>query len=102
VGCKKLSFYINKIEPTYYRILHSRERDFVVTKITITRIPIDVNLMGISYIVRNELAILPAVPNVVIIENAIGPHEHAPADAPIIVPIILEPIFLVSLISLTR
>ena len=36
------------------------------------------------------------------IENAIGPHEHAPADAPIIVPIILEPIFLVSLISLTR
>ena len=52
--------------------------------------------------VRNELAILPAVPKVAIIENAIGPHEHAPADAPIIVPIILEPIFLVSLISLTR
>ena len=52
--------------------------------------------------VRNELTILPAVPKVAIIENAIGPHEHAPADAPIIVPTILEPIFLVSLISLTR
>ena len=36
------------------------------------------------------------------IENAMGPQEHAPADAPIIVPIILEPIFLVSLTSLTR
>ena len=35
-------------------------------------------------------------------ENAIGPHEHAPADAPMIVPIILDPIFLVSLINLTR
>ena len=35
----------------------------------------------------------------VIIENAIGPHEHAPADAPIIVPIILEPIFLVSFVE---
>jgi len=45
---------------------------------------------------------LPAVPNVPITENAIGPQEHAPADAPITVPIILEPIFLVSLISLTR
>ena len=45
---------------------------------------------------------LPAVPKVVIIENAIGPHEHAPADAPIIVPIILELIFLVSLINLIR
>ena len=33
-----------------------------------------------------------------ITENAIGPQEHAPADAPIIVPTILEPIFLVSLI----
>ena len=102
MGCKKLSFYINKIEPIYYRILHSYERDFAVTKITNTRIPIDANLIGISYVVRNELAILPTVPNVVIIENAIGPHEHAPADAPMMVPIILEPIFLVSLISLTR
>ena len=37
-----------------------------------------------------------------ITENAIGPHEHAPADAPMIVPIILDPIFLVSLINLTR
>ena len=45
---------------------------------------------------------LPTVPKVAITENAIGPHEHAPADAPIIVPIILEPIFLVSLINLTR
>ena len=51
---------------------------------------------------RNELAMLPAVPNVVIIENAIGPHEQAPADAPIIVPIMLELIFLVFLISFTR
>ena len=74
----------------------------VVTKITKPSIPIDVNLIGISYVVKNELAILPAVPNVVIIENAIGPQEHAPADAPITVPIILEPIFLVCLISLTR
>jgi|TARA_B110000014_G_C20054632_1_gene548808 hypothetical protein len=77
-------------------------RDFVVTKITNPSIPMDVNLIGISYIAKNELVILPAVPNVVIIENAIGPQEHAPAEAPIIVPIILEPIFLVSLISLTR
>ena len=62
----------------------------------------DVKRIGISQKVRNELAILPAVPNVVIIENAIGPHEQAPADAPIIVPITLELIFLVSLISFTR
>ena len=102
MGCKKLAFYINKIELDYRLTLHSRERDFVVTKITIPRIAIDVNLMGISYTVRNELAILPAVPKVVMIENAIGPHEQAPADAPIMVPIILDPIFLVSLISLTR
>lgn len=52
--------------------------------------------------VKNELAILPAVPNVVIIENAIGPHEHAPADAPIIVPITLEPNLRFSLINLAR
>ena len=45
---------------------------------------------------------LPAVPNVVIIENAIGPHEHVPADTPSMVPNILDPIFLVSLINLTR
>ena len=38
----------------------------------------------------------------VIIENAIGPQEYAPVDAPIIVPKILVPIFLVFLISLTR
>jgi len=38
----------------------------------------------------------------VIIENASGPQEHAPADAPKMVPIILELIFLVSLINLTR
>ena len=63
---------------------------------------IEIKRIGISQIVKNELAILPAVPNVVIIENAIGPQEHAPADAPIIVPIILEPIFLVSLMSLAR
>ena len=37
-----------------------------------------------------------------ITENAIGPQEQAPADAPTIVPTILEPIFLVSLINLTR
>ena len=46
--------------------------------------------------------ILPAVPKVVIRENAIGPQEHAPADAPNTVPRILVPIFLVSLINLTR
>ena len=66
------------------------------------RIPMDDKRIGISQIVKNELAILPAVPNVAITENAIGPQEHAPADAPIIVPIILEPIFLVSLINLIR
>jgi len=73
-----------------------------VTKITRIRIPIDANRIGISYIARNELATLPAVPNVVIIENAIGPHEHVPADAPSMVPNILDPIFLVLLINLTR
>ena len=82
--------------------MHSYERDLVVIKITIPRIAIDVNRIGISYIDRKELAILPAVPKVVIIENAIGPQEHAPADAPSIVPIMLEPIFLDSLINLTR
>ena len=46
--------------------------------------------------------ILPAVPKVVIRENAIGPQEHAPADAPNTVPRILVPIFLVSLINFTR
>ena len=55
---------------------------------------IDVKLIEISYIVKNELAILTAVPNVVIIENEIGPQEHAPAEAPIIVPIIIELLFL--------
>ena len=34
-------------------------------------------------------------------ETPIGPQLHAPADAPIIVPIKLPPIFLVFLISLT-
>ncbi len=52
--------------------------------------------------VTKDVAILPAVPNVVIKENAIGPQEHAPADAPKIVPTILVPSFLVSLISFTR
>ena len=55
----------------------------MLQKLLIPSIPIDINLIGISYIVKNELAILPAVPNVVIIENAIGPQEHAPAEAPI-------------------
>ena len=82
--------------------LHSRDRDFIVTKITITRIPIEISRIGISYVVTKDVAILPAVPKVVIRENAIGPHEHAPADAPKIVPIILVPSFLVSLINLTR
>ena len=36
-----------------------------------------------------------------ITEKPIGPQLHAPADAPIIVPIKLPPIFLVFLISLT-
>ena len=52
--------------------------------------------------VTKDVAILPAVPKVVIRENAIGPQEHAPADAPKIVPIILVPSFLVSLIIFTR
>ena len=65
-------------------------------------IPIEVKRIGISYTVRNEEAILPAVPKVVINENAIGPQEHAPADAPRRVPRTLELIFRVSLISLTR
>ena len=82
--------------------MHSRESDFDVTKITRQRMKMEINLIGISYTVTKELATLPAVPKVAIIENAIGPHEHAPADAPIMVPIILEPIFLVSLISLAR
>jgi len=73
-----------------------------VTKITTIRIPIEVKRIGISYMVRNEVAILPVVPKIVIIENAIGPQEHAPADAPRIVPKILDPIFLVSLINFTR
>ena len=37
---------------------------------------------------------LPVVPNVVIIEKPIGPQLQAPADAPIIVPVILLPILL--------
>ena len=52
--------------------------------------------------VTKDVAILPAVPKVVIRENAIGPQEHAPADAPKTVPIILVPSFLVSLIIFTR
>mgnify|MGYP004033822201 FL=1 len=52
--------------------------------------------------VTKDVAILPAVPKVVIRENAIGPQEHAPADAPKIVPIILVPSFLVFLINFTR
>ena len=82
--------------------LHSRDKDFIVTKTTVMSIPIEIRRIGISYVVTNDVAIPPAVPNVVIIENAIGPQEHAPADAPNKVPIILVPSFLVSLISFTR
>ena len=82
--------------------LHSRDKDFIVTKTTIASIPIEIRRIGISYVVTKDVAMLPAVPKVVIRENAIGPHEQAPADAPIIVPIILVPILLVSLISFTR
>ena len=74
----------------------------MVTQITVIKIAIEVKRIGISQIVRNELAILPTVPKAVIIENAIGPQEHAPADAPSIVPTILELIFRVSLTNLTR
>ena len=81
---------------------HSCDRDFIVTKTTITSIPMEIKRIGISYVVTKDVAILPAVPKVVIRENAIGPQEHAPADAPKIVPIILVPSFLVSLISFTR
>ena len=62
----------------------------------------EISRIGISYVVTKDVAILPAVPKVVIRENAIGPQEHAPADAPKIVPIMLVPSFLVSLISFTR
>ncbi len=81
---------------------HSCDRDFIVTKTTITSIPMEIKRIGISYVVTKDVAILPAVPKVVIRENAIGPQEHAPADAPKIVPIILVPSFLVSLIIFTR
>ena len=66
----------------------------IVVNNTKNRIPIDINRNGVSYVVRNELAILPAVPKVVITENPIGPQLQAPADAPTIVPVILGPIFL--------
>ena len=82
--------------------LHSRDRDFIVTYTTVASITIEIRRIGISYTVTNDVAILPAVPKVVIKENAMGPHEHAPADAPKIVPIILVPSFLVSLINFTR
>jgi len=62
----------------------------------------EIRRIGISYVVTKDVAMLPAVPKVVIRENAIGPHEQAPADAPKIVPTILVPSFLVSLISFTR
>tara|TARA_Y100000996_G_C22216363_1_gene517608 strand:+ start:132 stop:386 length:255 start_codon:yes stop_codon:yes gene_type:complete len=81
---------------------HSLDRDLVVRKTTITSIPIEVRRIGISNIVRNDVVILPAVPKVVINENAMGPQEHAPADAPKIVPMILVPIFRVCFISFTR
>ena len=68
----------------------------------IASIPIEIRRIGISYVVTKDVAMLPAVPKVVIRENAIGPQEHAPADAPKIVPIILVPSFLVSLIIFTR
>ncbi len=74
----------------------------MVTHTTIIRIAIEIRRIGISYVVTKDVAMLPAVPKVVIRENAIGPHEHAPADAPKIVPRILVPSFLVPLISLTR
>ena len=82
--------------------LHSCDKDFIVTKTTIASIPMEIRRIGISYVVTKDVAILPAVPKVVIREKAMGPHEHAPADAPKIVPIILVPSFLVSLISFTR
>ena len=73
----------------------------IVVNNTKNRIPIDINRSGVSYVVRNELAILPAVPKVVITENPIGPQLQAPADAPIIVPVILVPIFLIFFTILT-
>ena len=98
MGCKKLSFYITKIKNDqfldYGLVLHSADNDLIVVNNTKNRIPIDINRSGVSYVVRNELAILPAVPKVVITENPIGPQLQAPADAPTIVPVILGPIFL--------
>ena len=82
--------------------LHSRVKDFIVTKTTIVSIPMEISRIGISYVVTKDVAILPAVPKVVIREKAMGPHEHAPADAPKIVPTILVPSFLVSLINFMR
>ena len=82
--------------------LHSFDKDFIVIKTMIASIPIEIRRIGISYMVTKDVAILPVVPKVVISENAMGPHEHAPADAPKIVPIILVPSFLFSLIIFTR
>ncbi|SVC78011.1 uncharacterized protein METZ01_LOCUS330865 [marine metagenome] len=44
---------------------------------------------------------LPVVPKVVITEKPIGPQLQAPADAPITVPVILEPIFFAFFTNLT-
>ena len=52
VGCKKLSFFIVKIEKikngSYWLILHSVDNDFIVVKNTRTKMPIEINRNGIS------------------------------------------------------
>ena len=74
-------------------ILHSKESDLVVVKSTINRIAIDERRNGISNSVRKDVATLPAVPNVVITVNPIGPQLEAPADAQFNEPSILPSIF---------
>ena len=54
--------------------------------------PIDPRRIGISYSVKNAVVVPATLPNIEMIENPIGPQPQIPAEAPIIVPIILPPI----------
>jgi len=51
------------------------------------------SLNGISYVVKNEKATPPMLPNVEIIAKPIGPHPQVPATEPITDPKTLPPIF---------
>ena len=56
---------------------------------------IESNLIGISYVVRNDREVAPATPNVEIIANPICPQlEQTPAPRPITEPITPVPVFL--------